>query len=264
MSSRVQSVERSIDILLALANGNKTLTDVVRATGLSKGTAFRLLGSLGYGQLVVKDPSATVYLLGPGFLRMFQGYMGDLGSIASIARPVLTELWESTLETVAMHVSIGGERVCVAELPGPQPIRYTSTVGSTAPIHVGSAGKVLLAFQGPEKLEKSIAALPLEALTQATITERAALRQELATVARQGWAISSGERIAGASAISVPVRDEAGVVASLSVLGPEGRLSTQRLLDLLPVLQSAAQKIEALLDASKMATEAQLGLRPSK
>ena len=198
MTNRVQAVERSIGILMALANGARTLTDVTRATGLSKGTAFRLLASLNYEQLVVKDPAANVYLLGPGFLRMFQGVMGDLGSIGTLARPQLQELWKHSAETVTLHVSIGAERICVAELPSPQPIRYVSQVGATAPLHVGSAGKVLLAFLDPTRLERTLAALSLTPITGATTTDADVLRQELDTVARQGWAMSTGERIIGA------------------------------------------------------------------
>ena len=262
MSPRVQSVERTIDILFALANGSRTLTDVARTTGLSKGTAFRLLASLGYQQLVVKDPAANVYLLGPGFLRLFQGVMGDLGSLSTIARPAIQALWETTSETIAMHVSIGAERICVAELPSPEPIRYTSTVGATAPLHVGAAGKVLLAFLSPEKLSKTLAALPLTSLTEATITDEAALRQELAAVNRQGWAMSAGERITGAAAISAPVRGHPDVIASLSILGPAGRLSAQRRLSMLPELQDAAQRIEAALASTGAAIDDQTGSVP--
>jgi DNA-binding IclR family transcriptional regulator len=188
-----------------------------------------------------------VYLLGPGFLRMFQGVMGDLGSIATLARPQLHELWSRSQETVTLHVSIGAERICVAELPSPQPIRYISSVGTTAPLHVGSAGKVLLAFLEPTRLERTLAALPLAAMTGATTTDGDVLRQELATVARQGWAMSTGERITGASAISVPVSGGPGVLAALSVLGPSDRLSSQARMELLPGLKRAADGIEATL-----------------
>lgn len=259
MSNRVQSVERSIGILMALAEGARTLTDVTRATGLSKGTAFRLLASLNHEQLVVKDPASNVYLLGPGFLRMFQGVMGDLGSIATLARPVLQRLWASSRETVTLHVSLGAERICVAELPSPEPIRYISTVGATAPLHTGSAGKVLLAFMPPETRERTLAGLPLTALTEATITDASVLRQELATVERQGWAMSSGERISGASAISVPVRDGSRIVAALSVLGPRDRLTPKACMDLLGELRAAAADIEDTLTSADLAIEQDRG-----
>jgi DNA-binding IclR family transcriptional regulator len=36
MSDRVQSIERGIDVLIALVDGPKTLAQVTRQTGLSK------------------------------------------------------------------------------------------------------------------------------------------------------------------------------------------------------------------------------------
>jgi DNA-binding IclR family transcriptional regulator len=252
---RVQSVERGIDVLLALADGARTLTDVTRVTGLSKGTAFRLLVSLNHRQLVVRDPREHGYLLGPGFLRLFQGVMNDLGAIATLARPALERLWRESGETVTLHVRSGAERICVAELPSAQPIRYVATVGATAPLHVGSAGKVLLAFMPPAELTRTLSSLPLTGLTHATITDLQALRQELATVTRQGWAMSSGERIVGASAISVPVQASDGLLAALSVLGPVDRLTPQMSLDLLPSVRRAAAEIEQILSSPAIAID---------
>lgn len=249
MSTRVQSIERGIDILMALANGASTLTEVARATGLSKGTAFRLLASLNHEQLVVRDPDDTVYVLGPGFLRMFQGAMTNLGGIATLARGALQELWERTGETVTLHVRIGFERICVAELTSPQPLRYSSTVGATAPIHVGSAGKVLLAFLPRDELARALSEMQLSSITHLTITDGQRLREELAEVKARGWAISEGERIIGAAAISVPIRGNAGLAASLSVLGPLERMNHSVRLAMLPHLQRAAASVEIALNS---------------
>lgn len=253
--NRVQAVERGIDILLALANGARTLTDVAKATGLSKGTAFRLLSSLGHEQLVVRDPNDTVYLLGPGFLRMFQGAMTNLGGIAALARPALEELWSRLNETVTIHVRIGYERICVVELPSSHALRYSANVGATAPLHVGSAGKVLMAFLPPAEFERALSAIQLNPLTHNTVTDRDQLREELVAVARQGWAMSAGERIVGATAISVPVRDRHGLFAALSVLGPAERMSGQVRLDMLPDLQRTAMTIEAAMGRSAAGDE---------
>jgi DNA-binding IclR family transcriptional regulator len=247
---RVQSVERGIDILMALANGPKTLTEVKIETGLSKGTAFRLLASLNYENLVVKEAHSNLYMLGPGFLRLFQGVMQGVGAITAVAKPALTSLWEETEETVTVHVRVGAERICIEELPSPQPIRYVSTLGAAAPLHVGSAGKVLIAFMESAEMEKTLQTLPLLPVTSATISDLDALRAELDTVRRQGYAMSHGERIPGASAVSVPVRGLQGFLASLSVLGPADRLPRKRRLELVPLLQSTAEGIGTALSSA--------------
>ena len=249
MSTRVQSIERGIDILMAIANGSRTLTEIARETQLSKATAFRLLASLAHEQLVVRDPDETVYVLGPGFLRMFQGAMTNLGGIATLARGALQELWERVDETVTLHVRIGYERICVSELPSSKPLRYTATVGSTAPIYVGSAGKVLLAFMLPNESAPTVSDLELKPVTHLTITDRERLRDEMVAIARQGWAMSEGERMIGAAAISVPIRGNAGLLAALSVLGPLERMSQATRLAMLPDLRRAAVAVELALNS---------------
>lgn len=252
VNDRVQAVERAIDILLALVNGPRTLTEVCRQTNLSKGTAFRLLVSLGHEGFVVKDgmPNA-VYMLGPGLLRLVQGVMHGLGAVGAVARPATLELWHHTKETVTLHVRVGLERICIDEIPSPHPIRYTAEVGSVAPLHVGSAGKVLLAGLTPDEFERLVASLPLSRITEHTVTDPRTLRREVVAVRRRGWAISAGERVIGAAAISVPVESVDGPIAALSVLGPVTRLPRKRLVDLAGELQATAAEIEEALVASR-------------
>lgn len=247
MKDRVQSIERAIDILMALADGPKTLTEVTRATGLSKGTTFRLLASLNYENLVVKDGGRNSYVLGPGFLRLLHGVTQGIGAISAVARPALIELWEETGETVTIHVPIGIERICIEELPSQAPIRYTSTIGATAPLHVGSAGRILLAFTEPRELERILGSLPLERIAAGTITDPQELRAEVEAIRERGYAMSAGERVEGASAISVPIFGRPGFIAALSVLGPDFRLTHERRMEHLPKLRATAQTIGASL-----------------
>jgi DNA-binding IclR family transcriptional regulator len=245
VSKLVHSVERSIDILLSLTSGPRTLTEVVRATNLSKGTAFRLLASLGHENLVVKDPSTNVYMLGPGSLRLIQGITQGIASLAVLAKPSLIRLRELTGETITVHMRVGNERICIEELPSQQPIRYIASVGSAAPLHVGSAGRILVAFLPAAERERVLRNLRLYPVTDRTITDLATLRKELESVRRSGWASSSGERVPGASAISVPIRGPNSVLTALSVLAPSFRLSRGQQIGYLPELKRTAAEIEA-------------------
>lgn len=246
---RVQAVERAIDVVMCLRQGPRTLTEVSRATKLSKGTAFRLLNSLSYQGLVAKDSESSLYMLGPGCLSLIDGVTAGLGGIVGASRESILMLWQHSGETVTLHVRMGAERVCVYELPTAHPIRYMALVGGTAPIHVGSAGKVILAALAPAALEKLMSNLAMVRLTDHTITDRAALLAELAEVREQGYAVSAGERVPGAASISVAVRGPLDMTAAVSVLGPESRLSRDRMMALLPELKSAAQEIERALGA---------------
>lgn len=244
-NNRVQVVERAIDILNALSTGPCTLTEICRTTQLSKGTVFRLLVGLGYGGVIVKDPITTRYMLGPGLLRLSQGALAGMGAVARIGRASLERLVTETQETVALHVVSGFERICIDEIPSPQPIRFVSSVGSTAPLYVGSAGRVLLANISATERTRMLDLLDGR-LTEAKV-DRKELERTLDQVARDGYATSEGERVVGAIAISVPIRTGASTV-SLSVLGPAERLPRAKALKQLPAMRRAVAELEAIFN----------------
>jgi DNA-binding IclR family transcriptional regulator len=88
----------------------------------------------------------------------------------------------------------------------------------------------LLAFLPDTEQRQLLKTLRLVRVTDRTVSNRRALERSLAKVRRDGYAISFGEGIVGAAAVAVPVFDVSGrSVAVISVLGPEGRLSADRL-----------------------------------
>jgi DNA-binding IclR family transcriptional regulator len=244
MSHRVQSVERGIDILLTLTQGSKTLTEVTTETGLSKATVFRLLASLNHENLVVKS-GGHLYSLGPGCLRLMQGVMQGLGAITAVARPGLVQLRDLTGETVSIHIRVGLERICIEELASRQSIRYMSNVGASAPLSVGSAGRVLLACTAEDELKAILPAVLRRLDDSGQGSEW--LLAEIEAIRKNGYCLSSGERVKGAAAISVPLHGRHGFVAALSVLGPAFRLPEERRLEILPHLRSAAEQVDAAL-----------------
>jgi DNA-binding IclR family transcriptional regulator len=240
---RVQVIERSIDILRVLAKTPSTLSEVSRLADLPKGTTFRILGSLQYEGLVLKDPIGGTYRLGPGFLRLGQTQMPWFGALEGLAQPGMHRLGEATGETIAIHVRIGAVRLCVCELPSPQHIRYSADVGAQVAINVGSAGRVLLAQLEEPELEKVLSALKPQSITDQTIVDFDEIRAEVAKAREVGYSQSIGERITGGAGISVPVALESQFDASLSVIGPESRFNEEVRLSHFEDLLSVAAEI---------------------
>ncbi|MDP2628236.1 MAG: IclR family transcriptional regulator [Candidatus Rokubacteria bacterium] len=189
----VRAVERAVSILTALSAEDLRLVDLAERLDLHKATVIRLLASL-----------------------------MDAGLVE---RGAFERIRAATGETVTVHVRVGTDRVCVDELESPQAIAYRAGVGQRAPMHIGSAGKVLLAFLPDGERLALLRQLRLVRITERSITSLDRLEAELAQVRRLGYAFSSGERVIGASAVSVPVLDaEDHVVAAVSVLAPAPRL----------------------------------------
>jgi DNA-binding IclR family transcriptional regulator len=109
--------------------------------------------------------------------------------------------------------SIDG-RVCVDAVESSRELRTFVPIGEELPLWAGSAGKVFLAAMLPEQAERHIRRM--RALTTATPTAER-LRRQVATVRRQGWAASAGERQEGVGSVSAPVHGPLGAtIAAVS------------------------------------------------
>lgn len=243
-TDRVQVIDRSIDLLEAMQEGPLSLTALSQNTGLSKATAYRLLGGLTFRDFVIKDPMNGTYMLGPALLRLGQGAMAGIGSMALVGRAALEELCRETSETVALHTQGGLDRVVVDEIPSPHSVRYAQITGSRVPLFVGSSGIVLLAFA-----EEGERAQTLELLGAAfTDFDKATTVEKISRAQKRGWSISVGDRVPGAAAISVPIENNLRLL-TLNVLGPSDRLSTKRMESFVPLMRKAAGRMRDLLDA---------------
>ena len=93
--------------------------------------------------------------------------------------PRLEALRDQTQETAILGKEQGGQVIYLAVLEGPQNIRYTARPGDLKPLHSSSIGKTLLATMKPRVRADVLAKLPLDAMTNATITNRARLVEEI-------------------------------------------------------------------------------------
>jgi DNA-binding IclR family transcriptional regulator len=257
-NSPVRAVTRAMDVLLSLEDGPQSLARIADATALTKPTVHRLLATLSRSQFVIQNPSTSDYMLGPGCLGIADAVLRGLGGLGLMAQSTLQALSETSQETVALHVPAGTQRVCVAQVPSPQPVRYTSSVGVAKPLYTGSMGKVLLAFLDDHDRRELFARLSFVAVTTATVTDRAELETQLRETNRRGYAVSRGEQADGVAAISAPVFAANGhVLAALSILGPSTRMSDAVMTKLRPMVLAAALEISEALGYQKGTPAAQ-------
>lgn len=245
----VVAVQRALDVLEALhqADQDMRLTDLALATGLSKPTAYRMLVTLISRRLVVYNPEAERYGLGPKVLEYGLRRLHRL-DVRQAALPTMRRLREETQETVTLSLLVGDERQYVEQLESPQEVRQTIELGRRVPLYSGGSGKAILAFLPLERLEQYLKNVRLERLTDRTIVDTEQLRAELEQVREQGYAASRGERQAGAASVAAPVRDHLGdVIGCISVSGPAWRFSTPVVARLGPLVREAAAAVSQQL-----------------
>jgi DNA-binding IclR family transcriptional regulator len=251
-TSPVRAVTRAMDVLLSLEDGPQSLAKIADATSLTKPTAHRLLATLSRNQLVIQNPWTSDYMLGPGCLGIANAVLTGLGGLGLMAQDILDGLAKASQESVALHVPAGTQRVCVAQVPSPQPVRYTADVGAAKPMYTGAMGKILLAFAHEQDRHELFTRLTLTPVTPLTIIDRDKLEIELAEVRKQGYAVSRGEQADGVASISAPVFAASGhVMAAVSILGPSTRMEDDTMTKLRPLVVRAGQEISRLLGYEK-------------
>jgi DNA-binding IclR family transcriptional regulator len=242
----VQALERALDLLWALADGGEMgIAELSRRLSLPKSTVHRLLKPLAARGLVSRDPATARYRLGPGTFRLGSAFVESL-DVRQAALPVMHELASRTGETVNLNILQGEYRVCIEKVDSVQDVRHFVELGRPLPLFAGASGKVLLAHASPHTVEAVLR--KLRPLTARTITDPDRLRAELERIRRQGYAVSSDERVEGAAAVSAPVRNAPGeVVAGLTVSGPSYRFTAVRVRELVPLVVDGAERISRRL-----------------
>jgi DNA-binding IclR family transcriptional regulator len=136
----------------------------------------------------------------------------------------------------------------VNKVDGPQTFRVTSDPGHLGALHTTSVGKVLVAFAEDAERQRLVEELPLESLTEFSITDRDAFRAEIDQVRSRGYAVMDEENELGMRAVAVPVFNSQGhAFASLATAVPLFRLSVEALEAHVPLLQDAAAELSARL-----------------
>ncbi|MET9828469.1 IclR family transcriptional regulator C-terminal domain-containing protein [Streptomyces sp. NPDC006385] len=256
----VESLARGLTVLTAFGAGRTelTLTDVARATGLSRATARRAL--ITYEHLgLVRQSGSRGFVLTPRVLSLGFPPLSRT-SLAQIAAPHLAELADRVHESAALAVLT----------PSREEIQYTAraatsrvmsvnvTVGTRLPAYATSMGRVLLAdlltgegrsgTEGRSRTEGQSGAPTghLRPLTPRTTTDPTTLRDVLEDVRVRGYALVDEELEEGLRSVAVPVRDRTGrVVAAVNVAMHAARRSVEECVrDVLPELMETAGRVE--------------------
>jgi len=242
----VRSLERAFELLehLADAGGQLALTELAEVSGLPMPTIYRLMRTLVNRGYVRQEPSKR-YALGPRLIPLGETSGRLLGSWA---HPALTQLVDEVGETANMAILEGGEAVYVAQVPSRHSMRMFTEVGRRVHPHCTGVGKALLAQLPASVVSEIIARTGMPAYTAHTITEPAALMEELTLIRQRGYALDDEEQEIGVRCVAVPLTGTP-TLAAISVSGPQGRLTHEAIKEVVPIMRRAAGQLARRLSA---------------
>jgi len=245
----VRSVDRAIDVLELLARSGQpmSLAEIFRAVNTPKSTTLNIVRTLVRRRILELDPVSKKYKAGHLLLAL-AGHAGHSVDLASLSRPFLQQLAETTRESVFLGVIEQDELVYVEAVNSVEPIRYVARVGTRRPLHGTSGGKLALALLGEAVWEDYIARTGLPGYTPTTITDAEELRAQLKRFRRLGYGVSYGETMTDVMGIAAPVsQGEGGALLGVLIVGAPLFRARRHFKSILKPLRQAAAALSKLL-----------------
>jgi DNA-binding IclR family transcriptional regulator len=222
-----------------------TLSELARRARLPLATVHRLAGELEQWRALDRDEQGRY---GVGFRLWEMGLLAPVHSrLREVSVPFLLELHRQTQQNIQLAACDGFDAVYVEKLTSRQSVPQSSRVGARIPLHATGVGKALLAFQSSAFVE-ALLQRPLATSTPWTLTNRGALRRELAQVRHSGFATSAQEFRSGSCSVAVPVLHGSEAIAAVGMVAYSVRAD---LTAHVPALQAAAAGIASRLEASE-------------
>ncbi|MGC5030902.1 IclR family transcriptional regulator [Micromonospora sp. DT229] len=236
-----------IDLLAESSPEMIGVSTVARELNLPKAVAHRILKELTANQFVTFDEGTRRYRLGPGALAVGLAALRAI-DVQAVTNRHMRRLSEVTGETATLSMRQGWMRVYTDQVLSPHEIRMSVTLGSRHSLLAGSSSKAILAALPDAEVAEYLADHELVSLTAATITSVEQLWADLRQIRQQGYAVSRGERQAGAASVAAAIHLASGeVYGSLSLCGPQDRFSPRLLTEYGELVADAARQVSAEL-----------------
>lgn len=210
----LRGMARSFAVLEFLAASPGRVVDVTRGLGLPWATVHRTIIQLEKAGFLRRDDKTSQYQIGPRLWHIGSSYLAN-HRVLKAAMPYLAQMQEAEGIVVQIDERIGNLAVAVYSAQRLAEDITKAHYGYHFPLHCGSKGQVLLAYEDPDFIDAYLRR-DLERLTSETITDPAVLRAELAKIRRAGMALTVADVQPFTGSMSAPIRDASGrVVASL-------------------------------------------------
>jgi IclR family pca regulon transcriptional regulator len=192
-----------------------TLSDVARATDLPKPSVRRALYTLSCLGLAASD--GRTFRLTPRIMELASAYLGS-NMVSTIVQPACERLGDRVEQSCFAAVLDGYDILMIAHSMHGRPDVLAPTIGLRRPAFNTAAGRVILSQLPDDRLDAWLDNLHPKVMTEFTVTDKKALRDEILHVRDRGYAITAQELRRGYHAVAVPLkRYDGATIAALCV-----------------------------------------------
>lgn len=240
----IQSLQKGVDALMYLASKrNAGVTEIADAIGVNKSTAYRIMETFLYTNMVDKNSETSKYKLGPAILKLSQQYYNGL-SVVTIAKPYMMRLSDMINESVHLCICSNSRAVVVEQIISDGRLIANAHIGAIEPLHCSSVGKCLLAFADSVRFESMLREITFDKFTDYTITDVNTLNIELEKIRKEGFAEDNNELSMDIRCVAAPIFNSRGECNySIGVSGAGSRMTDDKKKNIAEKLMKIAEAI---------------------
>jgi IclR family pca regulon transcriptional regulator len=244
----LSTLERGLSVLRSFSKERPemTLSEVAAETNLSPAVARRCLHTL--AELGYVGRKGKRFLLTPEVMGFASAFLESM-NLEEVVRPHLQIVRDKTGDSTSLAVLSGFDILYLVHVSTNRMIRLVAGFGTRFPAYPTSLGRVLLAHQPDDSIERYLDTAEFRQLTDKTVTSKSKLREILKRCRREGFAAIQDELDYGIVSVAVPVFDEGGgILAAINCSTATTRVNQEDMVETrLPLLRVAARDIEAEL-----------------
>lgn len=229
------------DILIK-KNQPVSIHELSEVLNIYPSSIHRILDTLNYLGYIEKKLDSGTYQIGLKAIELGMVKLNQIGLIEE-AMPYVEALSKEFNENVYLGVLFEGEVMFQAKKEAHRRIRLVTHIGTRAPLHSTSLGKVLIADLSKIERKKIIGNKNLWRITKKTIINKKVLENEIEKIQKLGYAMDDEENENEIKCIAAPIKDnKRKVVAAISISGPSYRFNTaQQKIMIKAVIETAKQ-----------------------
>lgn len=208
---------------MAEMNAPAPLREIAAASGLPKGTLFRVLQTLSGLGYVAQIETSGAYFLTPKLSHLDRN--AEIEDIKARLAGPMDRLHRTFNETVNLGILDPPFVRYVAVLEARRALSWGVPAGTRDLFHCTALGRAIVAHMAEDERDALVAQTTLTSRTSRTVSSREALVVMLDEVRETGIALDIEENDEGVVCLGAPVFIEGRVVASVSISVPSSRYS---------------------------------------
>ena len=247
----MKSLASALQILgeFVMAQEPLGVVELADRLGIQKSKVSKVLKAFRDAGLLSQDSQSKKYSVGLNAFALGNSFV-NANQLSRDSLSVMRKLVDDTGHSAVLSLLHGADVIHLLAVEGRLFTDSRWRVGRWMPYHSTSAGKVLLAFGPPERVEFLLKTRGLPQITQNTIIDARKFRAVIHKTAKVGYAVSRSETYPGSAALAVPLFAKGPqAIATLGLICPEHLLTAEEELRIIAPLQRRARELSFRLGA---------------